>query len=568
MYQRVTVCANLFCSDFDERQPKWINNDYVKFIRFAQWRIEQTGYGILAFITDNSYLDGITFRGMRQSLMEAFDDIYLLDLHGNSNKKERNPDGSKDKNVFDIQQGVAISLFVKRKNGKKKATTVRHAHLWGVREIYEEDTHGERVLCGGKYHWLEQNEVSTTKWATLAPQSPFYLFIPQDVSLRAEYEQGWSLTDIMVVSNNGILTARDGLVIDFTDEPIKSRIRMFLDERLSDDEIKERLDLSENYMWRVADARKELSSVKNWEEKIQGFLYRPFDLRKILFHPAVVWRTRDSVMRHMIAGDNLGLIAARQTKDRWAVLATDVLCGHKTCAAYDINSLFPLYLYPDQAEKNLFDDDGPTDAPGGRRPNLAPEFIADFAARLKLTFIPDGKGDLTQTFGPEDVFEYLYAVFHAPTYRSRYAEFLKIDFPRLPLTAITELFRALCRLGEELVGLHVMEKHAPPMTSYPIAGDNTVEAVRYTEPGQGGAEQGRVWINKTQYFEGVPPEVWAFHVGGYQVCQKWLKDRKGRLLTYDDLTHYQRVVAALARTMELMAEIDETINAHGGWPMA
>ena len=173
---------------------------------------------------------------------------------------------------------------------------------------------------------------------------------------------------------------------------------------------------------------------------------------------------------------------------------------------------------------------------------------------------------MIKTFDPEAVFDYLYAVFHSPTYRSRYTEFLKIDFPRLPLTANAELFRALCRLGKELVGLHLLEEHGPKITSYPIPGDNSVEVVRYNHPDQE-ADQGRVWINREQYFEGVPPEVWSFHVGGYQVCQKWLKDRKGRKLTYDDLTHYQDVVSALAETIRLMAEIDVVIDENGGWPI-
>jgi predicted helicase len=170
--------ANYFEVDgkpLGERNPKWLNDDYVKFIRFAQWRIEQTGYGVLAFITNHGYLDNPTFRGMRQSLMETFDDISVLDLHGNSKKKQRSPDGSKDENVFDIQQGVAIGIFVKRKNGKKEAATVRHSHLWGVREAYEQDAHGELALCGGKYHWLSGNDLSSTEWTTLEPQSPFYL---------------------------------------------------------------------------------------------------------------------------------------------------------------------------------------------------------------------------------------------------------------------------------------------------------------------------------------------------------------------------------------------------------
>jgi predicted helicase len=234
-------------------------------------------------------------------------------------------------------------------------------------------------------------------------------------------------------------------------------------------------------------------------------------------------------------------------------------CGESTTQS----CLFPLYLYIKHDEMQL---DTSSDTTVNQRPNLAPAFIKDCTDRLGMTFIPDGKGDRAQTFGPEDVFDYLYAVFHSPDYRKRYANFLKIDFPRLPLTADPELFRALCEIGARLVALHLMETPIPLMTAYPVAGDNTVETVRYSAPGQC-SEKGRVWINKTQYFEGVPPEVWAFHVGGYQVCQKWLKDRKGRLLTYDDMTHYQRIVAVLAETIRQMSAVDETIAASGGWPI-
>jgi predicted helicase len=219
-----------------------------------------------------------------------------------------------------------------------------------------------------------------------------------------------------------------------------------------------------------------------------------------------------------------------------------------------------------------------TNLPSGRRSNLAPQFISDFASRLKMTFIPDGKGDLSKRFGPEDVFDYMYAVFHAPTYRSRYSEFLKIDFPRLPLTSDKKLFRELCALGDDLIGLHLMQRTPPTITRYPVAGDNTVEKVIYTGPSKTEdhelfpkadrkEREGRVWINREQFFEGVPSEVWSFHVGGYQVCQKWLKDRKGRRLTYDDLIHYQNIVSTLAATINLMTQIDVVIGIHNGWPI-
>jgi predicted helicase len=265
---------------------------------------------------------------------------------------------------------------------------------------------------------------------------------------------------------------------------------------------------------------------------------------------------------------NISLNVTRQTKaDKWKHA---LVANTPTPAIYteikDGSNAFPLYLYPDANKKGLFDTNETSNAPGGRHPNISPAFIVDVTNKLNMQFIMDGKGDLQHTFGPEDIFNYMYAIFHSPTYRGRYAEFLKIDFPRLPLTSNIELFRELCKLGDKLVDLHLMEQYGQSMPKYPVAGNNLVERVEFTQPAEA-SPYGRVWINKTQYFEGVPPDVWEFHIGGYQVCHKWLKDRKGRTLSYEDIQHYQRIVAAFAETIELMEQIDEVIEEHGGWPI-
>jgi len=276
-------------------------------------------------------------------------------------------------------------------------------------------------------------------------------------------------------------------------------------------------------------------------------------------------RPRRELIDHVFKKKNLCLLSSRQQgtigyQHCWVANIPANDCVVST-GSREANQVFPLYLYVSDISKNtLFED-----VAKGSNPNLSLKFIEDFAAKLKMPFIPDGKGDRKKTFGPEDIFNYMYAVLHSPTYRSRYAEFLKMDFPRLPLTSNPELFHNLCALGDELAALHLMEKHGKKITGYPVAGDNAVETVRYTEPQND--TKGRVWINTTQYFEGVPKEVWEFHVGGYQVCNKWLKDRKGRKLTYDDLTHYQQIVSALAETIKLMENIDTTITASGGWPI-
>lgn len=290
----------------------------------------------------------------------------------------------------------------------------------------------------------------------------------------------------------------------------------------------------------------------------------------ITYSKQVVTRPRLEVMHHVLDGRNIALVFMRQVALHEHYNHFDVTRSLVDNRAFlsnkGIMSMSPLYLYPDPNKRGLFDAAESSSAPGGRRPNLSPSFIAAITAKLNMQFIADGKGDLQATFGPEDVFHYMYAVFHSPGYRERYAEFLKIDFPRLPLTSNVALFRALCGLGERLVGLHLMEQSGRLAVRFPERGSDQVEKIEYrVSPGE--PEQGRVYINRQQYFEGVPPRVWDFHVGGYQVCAKWLKDRKGRQLSHDDIRHYQRVVAALAETIALMERVDEAIEDCGGWPI-
>jgi predicted helicase len=553
-----------------ERNPKWLNDDYVKFIRLAQWRIEKTGYGILAFITNHGYLDNPTFRGMRQSLMQTFDDMYILDLHGNSKKKERSPDGSKDENVFDIQQGVAIGIFVKRqkKAHLSRVANVYHAHLWGQREIYEKVGHKQR-LVGGKYHWLSEHDILHTEWAKIEPKSPFYLFTPRNTEILAEYEKGWKLTEIITLNVLGFQTHRDHFAVAYNKEEIYKRIEDMRNQLLSDEELLAKHKLKSGASWDIGKARKKLKADNAWEQHILICTYHPFDRRYCYFNDAVMDRPRRELTEHVAHKENLCILSSRQQATlgyRHCWVTRDVAndCVISTTSR-EANQVFPLYLYPTK-NKGLFDTDEVSNTPSGRRPNLSPAFIKEFSGNLNMRFIPDGKGNLQQNFGPEDIFSYMYAIFHAPTYRERYTEFLKADFPRLPLTSNPDLFRKLCSLGNRLVELHLMEKTGKITTRYPESGDNIIEKVDFTSPADA-PEQSRVWINKTQYIEGVLPKVWEFHVGGYQVCQKWLKDRKGLRLSFEDIRHYQRIVAALAETITLMEQIDEAIDAYGGWPI-
>jgi predicted helicase len=521
---------------FGERKH-WLQDDYVKFIRFGQWKIDRTGEGVLGFITNHSYLDNPTFRGMRQSLMNSFNEIYLLDLHGNSLKEKGCPDGSKDENVFDIRQGVTIGLFVKKRE-QNGVARVYYAERWGLRE--------------DKYKWLLRSDITTTEWEELKPNSPFYFFVPREETGREDYEKYWKVTDVFPIKRTGIVTARDKFVIDFDMQALRRRMEMFRDLSLSDEFIGQSFNLKENYMWRVKKARGDLSKVLNWEDNFTKILYRPFDIRDIYFHDSVVWRTRKEVMQHMMAGENLGLMTCRQIASGvWqhslvcAGIVDDSLVSNKT---RERGYLFPLYLYSNSRKKKLLNSKNSTTKTLNLNQNLIESLTDSYSTKPT----------------PEEIFYYIYAVFHSNTYRIKYAEFLKIDFPRVPFTSDYDLFKTLSRLGSELVSLHLMEspKLDDLITEFRGGGDNVVAAI-----GKNSYKDGKLKINKTQYFEGMPEEVYNFHIGGYQVCQKWLKDRKERALSEEDILHYQKIVVALNETIRIMKEIDEAIDGHGGWPI-
>ncbi len=467
---------------------------------------------------------------MRQALMHEFDEIYLLDLHGNAKKKEKSPDGSADKNVFDIQQGVAIGIFVKHKS--KQPAKVFHAELWGERD--------------GKYAWLEEQDVKTTNWEELKPTSPFYLFVPQDITLREEYEHYWKVTEVMPINSVGIVTARDDLTIQESPQAVMETVKDFVS--LEPELAREKYQLGKDVRdWKVHLAQEDIRNNDVEDSYVTPILYRPFDKRYTYYTgqtKGFLCMPRYKVMQHMLAGENLGLIVGRSGQvvgsDEWDILFCSNAMTEFNLYRRGGNNLFPLYLYP---TNDLLSS-------STRKPNFAPNFIKAVETRLKRQFIDEGTGDLATTIGPEDIFHYMYAVFHSPTYRQRYAEFLKIDFPRLPLTSDKTLFQQLAQLGKQLVTIHLMEAEIDSECSYPIEGDNRVDKITY--------KKHKVYINKTQYFDNVTEAVWQFHIGGYQVAHKWLKDRKGRQLSYDDCNHYLYIIAALQQTIQLMEEIDTT----------
>ena len=530
-----------------ERNPKWLNDDYVKFIRFAQWRIEQTGHGIMAFVTNHGYLDNPTFRGMRESLMRVFDDIYVLDLHGNAKKKEKAPDGGKDENVFDIQQGVAIGIFVRRQSTARKEThraKVFHHDLFGTR--------------ADKYSALDATKLRKTKWKKLKPTTPNYYFVPFNVEYLAEYTACWKLNQIFPVNSVGIVTARDELTIRFGESDAWATVKDF--STLSAIDARDKYNLGPDARdWKVALAQLDLLDSGPTHEHILPIAYRPFDKRFTYFTGKTRGfhcMPRNEIMRNLIP-DHLSLVVSRQTNATdWANvfaatgLVESCLVSNKTS---EIGCVFPLWLYP-KVEEDLISEPS-----NEKTANIEPKFVAELTSAL-------GKRP-----SPEQIMAYIYAILYSPSYRSRYGDFLKRDFPRVPLTSDKNLFNRLVKAGTELIALHTLGETRSHMTKYPIPGSNEVVKVRFlAQPSvstKARQNLARVYINESQFFDGVPVTVWESLIGGYRVAEKWLKDRKGRTLSYDELTHYQNVISALAATLEIQGEIDIAIASSAGWPL-
>jgi len=524
-----------------EQNPKWLQDDYVKFIRLGEREIARSNYGLLGFITNHGYLENPTFRGLRHHLLQSFTNVRIIDLHGNTKKKERSPDGSVDENVFDIQQGVAISLCSKVQLDQGKLA--RHLELYGPRSA--------------KYSALAQSSVSTSKWTPIEPQKPFYLFTPQEGRLRDEYAGYWKITEAMPVHSLGVVTARDDLCINWDKKGTWDVVRQFAG--MKPEEARRAFELGADARdWQVKLAQQDLKQSGPSYENLVPILYRPFDLRWTYYtgnSRGFLCMPRGEVMGHMLRSRNLGISTTRNIEVGafGHVFCSRAIIGHHCVSLKEVNYLFPLYLSPTAESLSLH---------SGHEPNFDVAFLKALAASLGSP--RKGAYGLPQGLAPEEILHYVYAVFNSPSYRRHYAEFLRIDFPRLPLTGNLDLFRALARLGGELVALHLLESHRldRPLTIYTGSTNPMVEKISYASD--------TVWLDKAQTsgFRGVPEAVWNFHIGGYQVCEKWLKDRKGRTLSKDDIAHYHKIVVSLSETIRIMAEIDKVIERHGGWPGA
>lgn len=508
--QWIETLVKDYKENLNEQNINPLSDDYVKFIRMSENYISKNGQGVMAMITNNSFIDGIVHREMRKHLLTTFDLIYIYDLHGSAKKIEKAPDGSKDENVFDIQQGVAISIFIKDKTKKGTLGKVKHFDCFGKRSE--------------KYDLLSSISLKETKFNEINAVVPEYFFVPRSLVGQKEYKQGFELNKLFLKYNTGIETGRDTLFTDFTYDAVLQKIK----EALHGLELKAVIDkykIKNSGNFKLLD---NLSKHKFEQSNILDCLYRPFDTRPIYYDPTIQRRPAYDVMQHM-RNENIGLITCRQQSTfnfQHALIA-------KSCTDRNSISLqtkestyfFPLYLYQSVLGQE----------------QKVPNLDQNIYGKIKEV-IPD--------VTPEKLFDHIYALLHSPIYRERYAEFLKSDFPRIPYPSKPETFHALAKKGEELRGLHLMESDILDdlITTSPESGNNEVIKPHH--------EGNKVWINKTQYFGGVPDIAWEFYIGGYQPAQKWLKDRKGRTLSVDDIMHYQRIIVALTNTDRIMKEID------------
>ncbi len=510
----------------------WLQDDYVKFLRFAQWKIHQAGFGIAGMITNHSYLDNPTFRGMRQSLMNTFNEIYILDLHGNSLKKETCPDGSKDENVFDIRQGTAIALFIKKKD--KKSCNVYHADQFGLRDA--------------KYDWLDSHHFETKNYHSIQPQSPWYFFVPRDVDKIQEYLEWKPINEIFPVNVTGIVTARDSFVIDFDKNRLRNRIIQFRNNSISDEIIKDTFKLKDTRGWKLSEARKKLKDDDSWDTHFSKIHYRPFDIREIYYTPIMVDWGRPDFMKHM-KSENLALLTCRQiSSDTWChsliskEMVDDSLISNRT---KERTYFYPLFLYKEAASYKkhlqsmiLFEPEAKYDSKN-RTPNIDEKLYETL------------NGTYNKKLTPEEILYYIYGVFYSNIYREKYGEFLKIDFPRVPFTKSYKLFIEMAELGMQLTDLHLLKSKLldKPVSKYQGESENDkIEKIIYSETKK------TIHINNEKYFDNVSPEVWNYQIGGYQALHKYLKDRKGRIL--EDSRHYCKTVTAISKTIEIQKQID------------
>ena len=510
-----------------EKNPKWLNDDYVKFIRFGEWRIEQTGHGVLAFITNHSFLDNPTFRGMRESLLQSFDELYLIDLHGSSKKKEDIPEGIRDENVFDIQQGVSINIFIKKKESSNNTLArVFRADLWGTKE--------------DKYSWLDVNSIETTNFQEIKPKLPFYLFAERDENIEQEYKKGVSVKDLFIKSSVGITTGRDNLTIDFNEDKLHSKIRKFKEFKGTKKQLESQFEIKVSNEWNFKEAITMLNKERTGVKSIKPITYRPFDNRFIFYHSAVVRRTRNKIMKHMIDIENIALVSARSNKssiqDQFFV--TKFMTECKAGEASTQSAIFPLY----------------------RSIEKTPMFKGEHISNMDKYYIDKISSFLKNKYIDKILFQYMYGLFYSSQYRKRYSDFLKVDFPKVLVFKNRKLFNQISQLGDRLIKLHTQSVEKLESSSkFPQKGNNLVENIKYSITSQ------KLEINEKQYFSNIPPEVWSYKIGGYEVLSKFLTSREGHNLSVQEILQVIQIVEIIKQTIALSKDVDHLIESKGGF---
>lgn len=514
-----------------------LDDDYIKFIRLAQYYVERTGEGIVAYISNNSFIDGVTHRQMRRELMRCFDDIYILDLHGNYRKNEISPDGSEDENVFNIMQGVSINIFVKKKDSANKPAEIHHYDLFGARDE--------------KYKFLSKNTIQTIPWHLVQPIEPNLFFVPKDFSFVEEYKKGFRISDFLSKNNSGVKTDRDLLFYDIEIENLRKRIKYLLGGNI-DDSFREKYTVKDSSSYNLTDRIKKAAYNESYITLCQ---YRPLDFQYIYYDPKIISRPGEKIFRNIINKKNLALLTTRNISSK--VDFQHVFVSENVTDLHSVSDqtyVFPLYLYP---------EDGELDLDTECKPNMDENIWRTIENWVKYgqAFKPlttneqngllgfDAAPEEPHFLTPEDIFDYIYGVLHSPHYREKYKEFLKVDFPRIPYPKNKEEFEHYKECGHQLRELHLMHNVPDDLYSYDIQGSDLVEQPHWRD--------NRVFINNNQYFDKVPEAAWNMYIGGYQPAQKWLKDRKGRKLEFDDIEHYRKIIAVLMETARIMKQIDD-----------
>ncbi|ENK3654896.1 N-6 DNA methylase [Campylobacter jejuni] len=521
----------------NEKNPKWLLDDYVKFIRFAQSKIDSQENGIFAFISNNGFLDNPTFRGMRYSLMQSFDKIYILNLHGDTRKKEKAPDGSKDDNVFDIMQGVSINIFIKQ-NSKVKNT-----------KIYYHDLYGKRK---DKYEFLYENNLNSIKWTLVKNNEPFYLFLPQNNDLLEEYNKGISVKDIFMLSSVGIVGGRDKFVMSNSDnleslEELKTKIKRFLS--LDIESARKEFDLGQDSRdWKIEYAQKELKDTQNNSFNYKKIHYRPFDVRWTYYtgkSKGFHCMPRGEIFEHFLENENIGLICDRGTKLN---NINNIFISNKIIDLHLVGSgsyIYPLYLYPTTRSKKFLKKENP---------NFNEENFTSKIENFKESFRAFIDELYKEKFSPEDILGYIYAVLFHKFYREKYLDFLKTDFPKILFTKDKNTFKNLSKLGLKLINLHLLKNdeldfNVGEALFKDIKNKNLkIQKIKYNK------DTKELFINESLYFTKVSLEIYEFKIGGYAVLDKYLKSHKEEDI---DHNHFTLIIQTLNETLKIQDEISK-----------